>query len=171
VASTGLHTNGATLALLAAERAGGLNTTLADGTPVGDALLTPSAIYVRLIETLFEHEVDIAYASHITGHGLRKIMRANRELTYRIDALPPVPPVFEWIRTTLDLAFDEAYGTFNMGAGFAIYCRPGNSQAILETAEALGYAALLAGRVEAGTRRVILEPVGITFGGEELRLR
>ena len=171
VASTGLHTNGATLARLAAERAGGLNTTLADGTPVGDALLTPSAIYVGLIEAIFEHKLDIAYASHITGHGLRKIMRANRELTYRIDALPPVPPVFEWIRTTLDLAHEEAYGTFNMGAGFAIYCRPGNSQAILETAEVLGHAALLAGRVEAGTRRVILEPVGITFGGEELRLR
>src|SRR5439155_3312023 len=68
VASTGLHTNGATLARLAADRAGGLAVHLADGTTIGDALLAPSAIYVRLMEALFAADADITYASHITGH-------------------------------------------------------------------------------------------------------
>ncbi len=171
IASTGLHTNGATLARLAAKRAGGLDTRLADGTTVGDALLTPSAIYVGLVEALFDAGADIAYASHITGHGLRKVMRANRDLTYRITALPEVPAVFDWIRDTLALPADEAYGTFNMGAGFAIYCRPGQHEAVIDAAEAAGYRACLAGRVEAGERQVILEPVGVTFGGDELQLR
>jgi phosphoribosylformylglycinamidine cyclo-ligase len=171
VASTGLHTNGATLARLAASRAGGLNIRLADGTTLGDALLAPSAIYVGLMEALFAAELDIAYASHITGHGLRKVMRANRDLTYRITALPKVPAVLDWIRATLALPDEEAYGTFNMGAGFAIYCRPGTSNAVIETAASQGFAALLAGRVEAGPRRVILEPVSVTYGGDELRLR
>ncbi len=171
IASTGLHTNGATLARVAATRAGGLTATLADGTTIGDALLTPSAVYVGLIEALFGVGADIAYASHITGHGLRKVMRANRDLTYRITALPKVPPVLEWIRDTLQLPPEEAYGTFNMGAGFAIYCRPGQSDTVIDTAAALGFTALLAGRVEAGPRQVILEPVDVTFGGDELRLR
>jgi phosphoribosylformylglycinamidine cyclo-ligase len=171
VASTGLHTNGATLARVAAERAGGLSTELPGGTSIGDALLTPSAIYVRLMEALFDQGADVAYASHITGHGLRKVMRADRQLTYRITALPPAPPVLQWMCEILGLPAEEAYGTFNMGAGFAIYCRPGHGSAVVETATALGHSAIVAGTVEAGPRRVILEPAGLTFGGDELRLR
>ena len=171
VASTGLHTNGATLARLAGTRAGGLDTKLTNGTTVGDALLTPSAIYVDLMEALLDQGIDIAYASHITGHGLRKVMRADRDLTYRITALPDVPPVFTWITETLALDPQEAYGTFNMGAGFAVYCRPGQGADVIDTAAATGHIACLAGRVEGSPRRVILEPVGVTFGGQELRLR
>jgi phosphoribosylformylglycinamidine cyclo-ligase len=171
VASTGLHTNGATLARVAAQRAGGLDARLPDGTTVADALLTPSAIYVDLMERLLHSGLDIAYASHITGHGLRKVMRPDRDLTYRIAALPPVPPVLDWIRTTLDLPDTEAYGTFNMGAGFAVYCRRGQGESVVAIAAAAGHPAWVAGRVEEGPRRVILEPVGVSFGGEELRLR
>lgn len=171
VASTGLHTNGATLARAAAARAGGLATVLADGTTVGDALLAPSAIYVALMERLLASDVDIRYASHITGHGLRKVMRADRDLTYRLHELPPVPAVFGWIQDTLDLVADEAYGTFNMGAGFAVFCRPGHGAGVVEAAASVGQLAWVVGRVESGPRRVILEPVGVTFGGEDLRLR
>lgn len=171
VASTGLHTNGATLARLAAQRAGGLTATLPDGTTVGDALLAPSAIYVSLMERLLHSGVSISYASHITGHGLRKVMRPDRDFTYRITALPPVPPVLDWIRATLELPDDQAYGTFNMGAGFAVYCRPGQGAAVVEAAAATGHAACLAGRVESGERCVILEPLGLAFASGELRLR
>ena len=69
-------------------RAGGLTATLPDGTSIGDALLTPSAIYVDLMERLLHSGLELSYASHITGHGLRKVMRADRELTYRITQLP-----------------------------------------------------------------------------------
>jgi phosphoribosylformylglycinamidine cyclo-ligase len=171
VASTGLHTNGATLARVAVQRAGGLDVKLPDGTTVGDALLAPSAIYVDLMEAVLHSGLDISYASHITGHGLRKIMRPDRELTYRITSLPPVPPILDWIGATLDLPPVEAYGTFNMGAGFALYCRPGQGESVVAAAERTGHAAWVAGRVEAGPRRVVLEPIEVTFGSEELRLR
>jgi phosphoribosylformylglycinamidine cyclo-ligase len=82
-----------------------------------------------------------------------------------------VPPVLDWIRTTLDLPAGEAYGTFNMGAGFAVYCRSGEVDAVVAVAEQAGHAAWVAGSVEAGARRVILEPVGVTFASDELRLR
>jgi phosphoribosylformylglycinamidine cyclo-ligase len=98
-------------------------------------------------------------------------MRADRELTYRITALPPVPSVLDWIRQTLDLGDEECYGTFNMGAGFALYCAPGQGEAVVEAAAAAGHPAIVAGRVEHGPRRVILEPVGVAFDSDELRLR
>jgi phosphoribosylformylglycinamidine cyclo-ligase len=98
-------------------------------------------------------------------------MRPDRDLTYRITRLPPVPPVLDWIRGTLELSDAEAYGTFNMGAGFAVYCRPGQGAAVVEAAAATGHAAWVAGVVESGERCVILEPLGLAFSSAELRLR
>ena len=47
---------------------------------------------------LWADGVPVRYASHITGHGLRKLMRADRELTYRIERLPEVPEVLGFSR-------------------------------------------------------------------------
>jgi phosphoribosylformylglycinamidine cyclo-ligase len=170
VASTGLHTNGASLARKAAAIAG-LTTTLADGTTVGDALLTPSAFYVKLVERLYADGVPLSYASHITGHGLRKLMRADRELTYRIHTLPVVPASLQFIIDTLSIGLADAYGTFNMGAGFAFFVPAGEGERVVRAAEAVGQQAAVAGVVEAGPRQVILEPVSVTFGSDELQLR
>jgi phosphoribosylformylglycinamidine cyclo-ligase len=63
-----------------------------------------------------------------------------------------------------------AYSTFNMGCGYALYCASGAGQAIVEIAQRLGLSALVAGRVEEGPRQVILEPVEVSFAGEELEL-
>ncbi|HEY8471236.1 MAG TPA: AIR synthase-related protein [Natronosporangium sp.] len=171
VASTGLHANGASLARRAVAEAGGLSVRLADGTLLGDALLAPSASYVRLLDSLYRADVPLSYISHITGHGLRKLMRANRELSYRITALPPVPPALQFIVDTLRLPVEEAYGTFNMGAGLALFCPAGEGRRAVEVAAGAGYEAMVAGVVEAGPRRVLLEPVGVTFQDEELQLR
>jgi phosphoribosylformylglycinamidine cyclo-ligase len=171
VASTGLHANGASLARRAVEEAGGLSVRLADGTLLGDALLAPSALYVRLLEALYHAGVPLSYASHITGHGLRKLMRADRALTYRIDSLPPVPPALEFVVDTLGLPAAEAYGTFNMGVGFALFCPAGQGQRAVDVATAVGHHAQLAGTVEDGPREVVLAPIGVSFGDDELRLR
>ena len=57
-----------------------------------------------------------------------------------------------------------------MGAGFAVYCAAGSGAGVVEHAESLGLRALVAGRVEEGPRRVLLDAVGISFEGEELEL-
>jgi phosphoribosylformylglycinamidine cyclo-ligase len=57
-----------------------------------------------------------------------------------------------------------------MGAGYALYCARGAGETVVAVAERLGYSALVAGRVEEGSRQVILEPVGVRFSGEELEL-
>jgi phosphoribosylformylglycinamidine cyclo-ligase len=171
IASTGLHTNGASLARRAATRGDGLEARLPDGRTFGDALLEPSAIYAPLIEAFYAAEVPLTYTSHVTGHGFRKIMRANRQLTYRVTDLPPVPEVFTFMIETLGLSIAAAYGTFNMGAGFAVFCPAGEGDRVVRVAGEHGHAAWVGGAVEKGPRRVILEPVNVVFNSEELQLR
>ena len=172
VAASGLHANGASLArLLAAELPDGWTTTLPSGRQYGDAVLDPSALYAGLVGRLRGLGVEVRYASHITGHGLRKVMRADRELTYRVERLPEVPEVLAFVVANRGLAPREAYATFNMGAGFALFTAPGAGGEAVAAARAAGHEALLAGHVETGPRQVILEPIGVTYSSEDLQVR
>jgi phosphoribosylformylglycinamidine cyclo-ligase len=99
-----------------------------------------------------------------------KLMRPVKELTYRIERLPEVPEVLSFLVSQASLDERTAYSTFNMGAGYALYCAPGAGEGIVSLARRLGLEALLAGRVEEGPRQVILEPVGVRFAGSELEL-
>lgn len=77
VESSGLHTNGSSLARLIAGRAPeGYRTPLPSGTPLGEALLVPSHLYAGLVRALLDDRLPLTFLSHITGHGLRKVMRA-----------------------------------------------------------------------------------------------
>lgn len=172
VASSGLHANGASLARrVAADLPEGLRTQLPSGRELGDALLVPAHIYVPLVAELLRRAVPVSYMSHITGHGLRKLMRAGRELSYEIERLPEVPEVLEFLVKTTGMDAAAAYGTFNMGAGFAVFCPEDSADSVLEAATSAGFGALVAGRVASGPRRVRLAPVDVTFSGEELELR
>jgi phosphoribosylformylglycinamidine cyclo-ligase len=171
VASSGLHANGASLARMVAGRLPqGWATPLPDGRAFGDAILDPSVMYARLVETLLAAAVPVTYFSHITGHGFLKVMRPPRDLTYRITALPDVPPVLRFLADQAQMTDHDAYSTLNMGAGWAVYSRAGTGERVAELARAAGYDALVAGAVEAGPRRVIIEPVGVVLEGEEMRL-
>jgi phosphoribosylformylglycinamidine cyclo-ligase len=171
VASSGLHANGASLArLLAGRLPDGYATELGDGTTLGDALLEPSVMYVGLVQALLQERLPLSYISHITGHGLLKLMRPPRPLTYRIDRLPEVPRVLSFLVEQAELDAHAAYSTFNMGSGYALYCAAGAGETVVQVAQRLGLGALIAGRVEEGPRQVILDPVGVRFAGEELEL-
>jgi phosphoribosylformylglycinamidine cyclo-ligase len=172
LASSGLHSNGASLVRsVAASLEQGLRTRLPSGEELGAAALRASLVYVPVVEALLGGPVTITYLSHITGHGLRKLMRASRELTYRVDALPEVPEFLAELARLAGMDARSAYGTLNMGVGFAVFCRPGDGARVVEAAAGQGFAAIVGGRVEEGPRRVVLEPVGVTFAGEELELR
>jgi phosphoribosylformylglycinamidine cyclo-ligase len=171
VASSGLHANGASLARLVAGRLpDGYATRLPGGATLGEALLEPSIIYVPLVAALLEAEAPVTYMSHITGHGLLKLMRPNRPLTYRVERLPEVPTALSVLVAEAGLDAHAAFSTFNMGSGFAVYCAPGAAETVIRLAENLGLSAVLAGRVEEGPRQVILEPVGVRYAGTELEL-
>ncbi len=171
VASSGLHANGASLArMVASGLEDGYGTRLPSGRSFGEALLDRSVIYTGLVAALRHAGVDVHYLSHITGHGLLKLMRPARELTYRITALPEVPEVLSFLAQRVDMAPDAAYSTFNMGSGFAVYCAPGAGADVVRLAAGIGLAANVAGVVQAGARRVILEPVDVVFESGDLDL-
>jgi phosphoribosylformylglycinamidine cyclo-ligase len=171
VSSSGLHANGASLArLLAGRLPDGYATKLPSGASLGEALLEPSVMYARLVAELLQAKLAITYLSHVTGHGLLKLMRPAKALTYRIERLPEVPEVLRFLVAQAELDAHAAYSTFNMGSGYAIYCAKGDAEAVLEIARGLGLSALLAGHVEEGPRQVILEPVDVRFAGDELEL-
>jgi phosphoribosylformylglycinamidine cyclo-ligase len=171
VASSGLHANGASLARLVAGRLQeGYATELPGGATLGAALLEPSLMYVGLVAALLQAEVELTYISHVTGHGLLKLMRPAKALTYRIERLLPVPPVLAFLSEQAAMDAQAAYSTFNMGAGYALYCAAGSGEQIVAVAASLGLQAIVAGKVEAGPRQVILEPVGVQFDGSRLEL-
>jgi len=171
VRSSGLHANGASLArLLAGRLPDGYATRLPSGATFGEALLEPSLVYVALVAGTLERGPQLSYISHITGHGLLKLMRPARALRYRIERLPPVPEVLSFMVAEAGLDARAAYSTFNMGAGYALYCRAGGGEALVAIASELGLQAEVAGTVEEGPREVVLEPVGVRFSDRELDL-
>ena len=111
------------------------------------------------------------YCANITGHGWRKLLRHPSTLTYRIHTVPPVPPVLSFIQQHAHHDDREAYSTLNMGAGFALFVKAEDAQRTVEVAQAAGVPAWLAGQVEAGAKEVIIEPIGVSFGNEDLQLR
>jgi len=176
VTSSGLHANGASLARMLVDReapgalADGYEHRLPSGVRFGDALLEPTIAYSPLISSLMRDHIPLHYLSHITGHGMLKLMRPSKRFTYEIERLPPVPEVLGFICKHAGMTDEAAYSTFNMGCGFAIYCEAGSSEKVVGKAAELGFEAFLAGRVLPGPRKVLLKPLNITFGGDHLNL-
>lgn len=172
VASNGLHANGASLARTVASRLPARwAEPLPNGRAFGDAVLDPSALYARFVGAALAAGSPVHYATHITGHGWRKLMRADRDLTYQVHTLPQVPAVLEFLAERAGLSPGEAYGTLNMGAGFVVFAASGAGDDLVGLAATCGYGALVAGKVEAGSRRVVLEPLGVVYESGELELR
>jgi len=171
VASSGLHANGASLArMIANDLPDGYRTPLPSGRTFGAALLDPSLIYVPLVQALTASDLDVHYLSHITGHGLLKLMRPRRDLGYRITRLPEVPEVLDFLAGAAGMSPAAAYSTFNMGCGFAVYCAPGAGARVVELASQLELTAHVAGVVEAGPRRVVLEEIDVVFEDDAMDL-
>jgi len=174
LASSGVQTNGLTLCRqLAARLPEGFQTRLEDGTPYGEALLAPSAIYVGFVRECQRRGVKLNYVAHVTGHGWRKLMRLDEPFVYEITAPRPAPVLFQFMEDSGPITRREMYATFNQGIGFAAYVPQQSAAAVLAAAQAAGYDAWLAGRVKkAGARKAVEVPsLGIVFEGDTLQVR
>lgn len=172
LAASGIHANGVSLARKLVDRLpDGYATRLSDGRCYGEALLDPTVLYVPVTEALFAAGIVPHYSANITGHGWRKIMRHPADFTYRIHTLPPVPPVLSFIQQHAGIDDREAYGSLNMGAGFALFVDATQADEVVKLATAAGVPAWVAGRVERGPKQVVIEPLSLTYAADDLHLR
>jgi phosphoribosylformylglycinamidine cyclo-ligase len=172
IESTGPHANGISLIReIAKGLPEGWQTPLASGQTLGEATLAPTHIYAELVLALQSAGVDIHYLSNITGHGWRKLMRADAAFSYVLREVPPVPEIFSFIQEQSGNSMKEMYGNYNMGAGYAVYVPADQAQQVVDIAAGLGLKAWAAGEAREGHKDVVIEPKGITFASEDLEVR
>ncbi len=191
--SSGVHANGLTMCGLIGERKDGFwrrfgnlvlprkfplkalpkgyLTTLSDGRTYGETLLDPTRIYVDAIEGCLNAGIHIPYTVNVTGHAWRKLMRHPGDFTYVVDKLPPQLPIFDFLQTHGPIDDREAYGNFNMGAGFVLYVRLTDAEKTVAICRGLGHEAFVAGYVEAGEKKVVIRPKNLEFAGDTLAVR
>jgi phosphoribosylformylglycinamidine cyclo-ligase len=158
IASSGLHSNGYSLARKVLERSGAPLDMPLDGAPLIDRLLAPTRIYVKPLLALLA-EVDVHAMAHITGGGLpENLPRVLPEgMAARIELGSwRRPAVFDWLQSEGGIADPELYRTFNCGLGMALVLPAEDADRAIALLNRHGEQAWLAGCIEAGERRVVL---------------
>jgi len=144
LASSGVHSNGFSLVRKVAEHAG-LNwngtAPFEAGRTLGDAVLTPTRLYVKSCLAAIRETGAVKALAHITGGGFPdNIPRAlPNHLGVRIDlSRVPVLPVFKWLAAAGDIAVPEMLRTFNCGIGMVVVVAKNSAAQVREVFERNG---------------------------------
>lgn len=172
IKSSGVNANGISLTRAVAKRLPkGYGTLLPSGKTYGEVLLTKTNIYAKLINDLLDAEIDVHYVSNITGHGMRKVMRARQDFTYVLEKILQPHEIFPFIQKHAGLSIYEMYDTYNMGMDYAIFLPSKDLAKAQKIVKKDGFESLDAGYIEKGERQVVIKPLDITFKGESLKVR
>lgn len=172
IASSGLHSNGYTLARkICFDKAGHtVHDEIAElGGKLGDTLLEPTALYVNEVMAMLKVSLPVRGLTHITSDGLTNLLRVEAECGFTIHTLPPPAPIFGLLQKWGDVPDAEMYEVFNMGIGFCVIAEPSAADAVLAAAKSDGKEAWVIGEATDGPKEVRLEPVGLVGRGNHFQ--
>ncbi len=161
VASSGVHSNGFSLVRKVFDMTKESLETYYDelGCTLGEALLAPTRIYVKMLKEIKKSGVVLKGCSHITGGGFyenipRMLPDGTRAVIKKNSY--EVPALFKLMQKTGNLDEDMMYNTYNMGLGMVIAVDPADKDKVLSAIEASGEKGFVVGSVEAGEKGVTL---------------
>ena len=159
LASSGLHSNGYSLARAVLERSRATLDQPIGETTLGEALLAPTRIYVRPILALLK-AVPIHGIAHITGGGLSgnipRILPDNCDC--RIDTTAwPRSEIFQWLQSEGSIDDTEMLRTFNCGIGLVIIVSSDTAAQAQQMLEASGETVYRLGEVQAGGQGIVFD--------------
>ncbi len=132
LASSGIHSNGLTLARhVFFERLGWEPDRHVEelGRTIGEELLEPTRIYVREVREMIDAGLRVKALAHITSTGFLNLNRAAAPMGYMLDSLPQPPPIFRLIQQHGGISDEEMYFAYNMGIGFCVILHPQDAAA------------------------------------------
>ncbi len=161
IASSGVHSNGFSLVRKVFNISGTVLSRYVEslGTSLGDALITPTKIYVRALSEVKKAGITVKGCSHITGGGFyENIPRMLPEgIRARVSKSSyEVPAIFELIKKDGRIEEDMMYNTFNMGVGMVLALDPADVTAAINAIEAAGEKAFVLGEAVSGDKGVTI---------------
>ncbi len=162
--SSGLHSNGYSLARKVLADAGVPLSGQVDGLSIGEALLAPTTIYVKDILAL-RGEVKLKGLAHITGSGLPgnvpRCLPDGLKAVLKESAWPRAK-IFDVLQKLGQIERDEMFSAFNMGLGMTVVVAEGDVAKALAVLKARGVAAYDVGVIEAGVAGAEAEAIVIS---------
>ena len=161
IASSGVHSNGFSLVRkVFTMNEENLNRYVESlGTTLGEALLTPTRIYVKALKAVKESGVTVKGCSHITGGGfyenIPRMLPENARAVVKLDSFK-VLPIFNLIQTSGKIKDEMMYNTFNMGLGMVLAVDKDDVDKTMEVLSKAGETCYVIGEVVAGEKGVDL---------------
>ena len=161
IASSGVHSNGFSLVRKVFDMTKESLDTYYDelGQTLGEALLTPTRIYVKAMKSVKDAGVTVKGCSHITGGGfyenIPRMLPEGVNAHVRTDSYQ-VPAIFKLLQEKGGIADQMMYNTYNMGIGMLLAVDPADADKTVAAIEASGEKAWIAGTCQAGEKGVTL---------------
>jgi phosphoribosylformylglycinamidine cyclo-ligase len=125
IPSDGAHANGYTLIrrIVDESRVDLLRPRPGGRGPVGRELLRPTRIYTEAADAVADLP-GVHGLAHLSGGGVRNLVRLHPKVEFVLDGWPPVPSLFAWLQELGGLSDSELFQTFNAGVGFVLVVDP-----------------------------------------------